>query len=120
MYANNAKGFLQWGYNFYFNQNSYDSVNPYQDSNGDMFFPSGDGYSVYPGKNGEALESMRIIQFREGLEDRQLLEICEKKCGKRRVSDLLSQTVGSTDFDKSSVIAAPILEMRRRLIEMLT
>ena len=119
MYANNAKGFLQWGYNFYFNQNSYDSVNPYQDSNGDMFFPSGDGYSVYPGKNGEALESMRIIQFREGLEDRLLLEMCEKKAGREAVLEILSQTVGETDFDKSARTAEPILELRKRLIDTL-
>lgn len=119
MYANNSRGFLQWGYNFYYNQGSYDLVNPYLDSTGNYFSPSGDCYSVYPAENGEAYESIRILQFREGLEDRQLLELAERRHGRKKVEELMKNTVGKTGFRDSAKSGAPILLLREKMMKLL-
>ncbi len=68
-YKYDIVGFLQWGYNFYFSQYSYDFCNPYLDSTGDFFAQSGDTYSVYPSHDGRALESVRIAAFSDALQD---------------------------------------------------
>ena len=119
MYYHNIKGFLQWGFNFYYNRGSYDYVNPYMDSTGEFFYPSGDGYSVYPAENGEAYDSIRILQFREGLEDMRLLRMAEKKCGREAVDAALKEIFGTIVFSVCPYSAAPILRLRRRLFKML-
>ena len=118
MYANRSVGFLQWGYNFYYNQGSYDLVNPYLDSTGNYFSPSGDCYSVYPAENGEAYESVRLLQFREALEDRQLLEMAERLYGRRKTESIMKKTVGKTGFSDSATSAEPILLLREKLLTL--
>lgn len=86
-------GFLQWGYNFYNNQGSYDPINPYLDSCGNYFVPSGDTYSVYPAQDGKALESMRILHFREGLDDMRALYLAESLVGREKVLETIEPIV---------------------------
>ncbi len=86
-------GFLQWGYNFYYNQGSHDAINPYVDSTGNYFVPSGDTYSVYPAADGTALESMRILHFREGLDDMRALYLAESLVGREKVLETIEPLV---------------------------
>ncbi len=86
-------GFLQWGYNFYNNQGSYDPINPFADSTGNYFVPSGDTYSVYPAQDGTALESMRILHFREGLDDMRALYLAESLVGREKVLETIEPIV---------------------------
>lgn len=86
-------GFLQWGYNFYYNQGSHDAINPYVDSTGNYFVPSGDTYSVYPAADGTALESMRILHFREGLDDMRALYLAESLVGREKVLEIIEPIV---------------------------
>ena len=86
-------GFLQWGYNFYYNQGSHDAINPYVDSTGNYFVPSGDTYSVYPAADGTALESMRILHFREGLDDMRALYLAESLVGRDKVLEIIEPIV---------------------------
>ncbi len=79
------EGFLQWGYNFYYSQNSVHKVNPYECTDGDFFVPSGDCFSVYPGENGEALETLRIKAFLQGLYDLRAMRLAESLCGREAV-----------------------------------
>ena len=92
-YRYKISGFLQWGYNFYNNQGSYDSINPFADSTGNYFVPSGDTYSVYPAQDGTALESMRILQFREGLDDMRALYLAESLVGREKVLEVIEPIV---------------------------
>ena len=46
MYRYHIEGFLNWGYNFYNDQYSYDRVDPFLDTTGDFFSPSGDTFVV--------------------------------------------------------------------------
>ena len=94
MYKFNIEGFLHWGYNFYNNWNSYDTVDPCLDSTGNYFVPSGDTYIVYPGKDGKALESIRINALREAMEDIRALQLCEELYGREYTIKLIDDTAG--------------------------
>ena len=52
MYKAGVTGFLQWGYNFYYNRDSRAPINPFLNTDGDFFAPAGDMFTVYPGDNG--------------------------------------------------------------------
>ncbi len=101
MYKYNIEGFLHWGYNFYNNWNSYDTVDPCLDSTGNYFVPSGDTYIVYPGKDGKAVESIRLNALREAMDDIKALQLCEELYGRDYVINLINETAGMelTFFD---------------------
>ncbi len=90
MYKYDIKGFLQWGFNFYYSQYSLYSINPYITSSADKAFPSGDAFSVYPGQNGPML-SLRAVVFKEALQDMEFLRILEKQIGKEQVIKLIEE-----------------------------
>lgn len=118
-YKYGIAGFLQWGYNFYYNQGSYDFVNPYLDSTGGYFVPSGDAYSVYPSRDGRALESMRLAQFCEALQDRAAMELCESYYGRERVVAELEAVVGEIKFSKCPGKSSEMLAARERVNELI-
>lgn len=88
-YKYNIVGFLQWGYNFYFCQGSVYPINPYEISDGDYFTPAGDCYSVYPGENGEALDSIRICAFYDALQDQRAMQLAETLVGREAVMNAI-------------------------------
>lgn len=60
LYKYCMEGFLHWGSNFYNTQYSLRPVAPYRENDADDAFPAGDAFIVYPGENGEVVESMRL------------------------------------------------------------
>lgn len=108
-------GFLQWGYNFYYNQGSYDPVNPYVDSTGNYFVPSGDAYSVYPATDGTALESMRIVQFREAIDDLRAMELAGSLAGRDAVIAAIEELTGEVVFSRCVCDSAVMLAIRERI-----
>ena len=105
-------GFLQWGYNYYNNIGSHDAINPYLETCGEYFYPAGDGFSVYPAPDGTAYESMRIIQFREGLEDCAAMKLAAKYYGKDAVIAEIEKIVGEVRFDKCLRMPKHMLAVR--------
>lgn len=100
LYKYDIPGFLQWGYNFYYSQFSRYLINPYITSSADGAFPSGDPFSVYPGKNGP-LKSLRALIFKEALQDIEICHLLEKSIGKDAVIKIIETKAGSeiTFFD---------------------
>ena len=88
-YKYNIVGFLQWGYNFYFNQGSVYPINPYEITDGDYFTPAGDCFSVYPGEDGEALDSIRICAFYDALQDQRAMQLAETLVGREAVMNAI-------------------------------
>ena len=119
MFKYNIAGFLQWGYNFYYNQGSRDLINPYCDSTGDYFVQSGDAYSVYPGFKGEALESIRIAAFYEGIQDIRAMKLCEEFYGHDFVVAEIEKVYGEIRFDRCPNTAEDMLAIRRRIDELI-
>ena len=111
-YKYDIVGFLQWGYNFYYNQGSYDFCNPYLDTTGDYWVPSGDAFSVYPSHDGKALETVRICNFREALEDVRAMKLLESLTDKETVLNIIESVLGEVSFDVSNYSPEKILEMR--------
>ena len=111
-YKYDIVGFLQWGYNFYYNQGSRDFCNPYLDSTGDYWVPSGDTFSVYPSHDGKALETIRICNFREALEDVRAMKLLESFTDKETVLGIIESVLGEVSFNVSNYPPEKILEMR--------
>lgn len=78
-------GFLQWGYNYYYNQYSIDEVNPFLNIEGDMFTPAGDNLMVYPGKDGKPLHSLHELLFEQALLDVRAMDAAAEKVGREAV-----------------------------------
>ncbi|MBR6773852.1 MAG: DUF4091 domain-containing protein, partial [Clostridia bacterium] len=116
MYKYDIKGFLHWGYNFYYNCFSYDLINPYVQLDGNAWVPPGDAFSVYPNMDGTALESSRIIVFFEALQDMKAMKLCEKYYGKEMVVKIIDEVIGcDVTFDDCATNADQILEIRERV-----
>ncbi len=116
MYKYDIEGFLNWGYNFYNNQYSYGMINPYLATDSDYFGQAGDSFSVYPGKYGVALESVRLVVFHEAIQDHRALKLCESLYGKEYTLELLGDGKDMTFFDYPRDDDY-LLNMRRRVNE---
>ena len=116
MYKYDIKGFLQWGYNFYYNYFSCDLINPYVQLDGNAWVPPGDAFSVYPNMDGTALESSRIIVFFEALQDMKAMKLCEKYYGKEAIVKIIDEVIGcDVTFDDCATYAEQILEIREKV-----
>lgn len=85
------RGFLQWGYNFYFTQLSKEPVDPYKVTDAGGKFPSGDAFIVYPAKDGTANHSIRLKVFFDGLQDMAALNTLEKLTDKKTCLDIIEE-----------------------------
>ena len=120
MYKYDIAGFLQWGYNFYNNWHSINTVNPYADSSGEYWVPAGDTYSVYPAEDGTAYESTRIIVFHEALEDVRAMKLCESFYGKDRVVAEMEAIFGQEiKFSHCARSSEVMLAIRARIDELI-
>ncbi len=118
MFKYDIKGFLQWGYNFYNNQWSYDNVDPFLCSDGEYFGASGDTYMVYPGKNGEPYPSIRMIALFEGWQDKAAMEYCAELYSKEFVVDEIEKICGTVVFEKCVCESSIMLKIRHRINEL--
>ena len=99
MYLHDIRGFLQWGYNFYHNQYSYDVIDPYLITDGDGFAPAGDAFIVYPGENGPE-ESMRMMHTAQALQDLRALKYLEQLKGRAFVEELIGEAITFSDYPR--------------------
>jgi len=90
LYKFNIKGFLHWGYNFWYSQYSRYPIDPFRVTDAGLAFPSGDAFSVYPGENGP-IDSLRYEVFYEALQDMRALELLEQYIGKEAVVAMLEE-----------------------------
>lgn len=90
LYLNDAKGFLHWAMNYWYDIYSLEYVNPDYVADGNGVFPAGDSFMVYPGADGP-LASLREEAFADGIRDYRMLKTLEKKKGKDFVLSLLEE-----------------------------
>ena len=91
MFKYDIKGFLQWGYNFYFKRLSKGLINPFEVSDAGKQFPSGDSYIVYPAKDGTAYHSLRLKVFYDGLQDMAALKTLSSLTDKKTCIDIIEE-----------------------------
>ncbi len=93
------RGFLHWGFNFYYSQYSRKAIDPFRVTDALNAFPSGDPFIVYPGPDGP-IESLRGRVFYEGLQDMRALQMLASVAGRERAVGLLDEGVaGGITFD---------------------
>ena len=90
LYKFAIKGFLHWGYNFYFSQFSRKSIDPFRVTDADQRFPSGDSFIVYPGPSGP-IESIRLEVMLEAMQDIRAFELLESYIGKDQVIKMIEE-----------------------------
>ncbi len=91
MFKYDIKGFLQWGYNFYFTRLSKGKVDPFTESDAGKSFPSGDSYVVYPAEDGTAYHSLRLRVFYDALQDMAALNTLAKLSDKKTCLDIIEE-----------------------------
>lgn len=85
LYKFQIRGFLHWGYNFWYSQYSVKEIDPYTSTDADYGFPAGDPFVVYPGKDGQVVESLRLKVFYDAFQDLQALKHLESYIGREQV-----------------------------------
>ena len=114
------KGFLQWGYNFYYSQFSKKLINPYHTTDAGRAFPAGDAFSVYPGDDGKCLESIRLVSFNEGVQDMRALELLAGLIGREKTVALIDDVAGmDVKFNEYPANAYFIQTLRRKVNELI-
>lgn len=98
MYKFNVKGFLHWGYNFWYKQFSTGPVDPFTETDAGGSFPSGDSFVVYPGDNGTPLISLRLKVFYDAFQDMRALQLLESLIGKEKTMQILEEGIEPITF----------------------
>jgi hypothetical protein len=112
-------GFLHWGFNFYNNMYSVDAINPYLDATGELQVPAGDSFMVYPAPDGTTLPSIRLMVFREALEDLAAMKLCAEKRGKEAVVNAMETVFGDIRFDRCPTTGEQMLAVRAAVDNLL-
>ncbi|MCK5802195.1 MAG: DUF4091 domain-containing protein [Lentisphaeria bacterium] len=92
------KGFLHWGYNYWYRSQTRELIDPYSVQDGHKWpgWAYGDTFVVYPGPDGP-IDSLRWEVFAESLQDYQLLQAL----GVSRDDKLLAPLRAFDDFPKT-------------------
>ena len=113
LYKSEVKGFLQWGFNFWFTQYSLRVLNPFADTSAGGAFQSGDPFIVYPlDEDGEVVCSLRLYVFHEGLQDMRALKLLEQLSDKETVHQMLGEINGYDEYPRSNQY---IIELREKV-----
>lgn len=116
MYKFTIAGFLHWGYNYYSTGLSIYPIDPYHMTDCDGAFPSGDAFSVYPGKDGAPEESLRAVVFFEALQDMRALQLLESLIGREETLAIVESGLTTPlTFKTYPHNASYILEVRQRV-----
>ncbi len=118
MYKYKMKGFLHWGYNFYYSALSRKSINPFFQTDGEGDFPAGDSFSVYPGKEGPIV-SIRLAVFSHALQDLAAMRLLEKYIGYEETINLMESVAGNIVFEQCASEPDIILKTRQKINEKL-
>ena len=115
MYKENLDGFLRWGYNFWNSQFSKEPIDPYRVTDAGFGFPSGDGFLVYPGKDGTPVASIRLKLLRDAFQDYRVLQTLEQKIGRAEVLNWIAQELGDLSFTQYPADNAVFMDFCQKL-----
>lgn len=122
LYKFGCKGFLQWGYNFWYSQYSKRRIDPFNETDAGEAFPSGDAFVVYPGEDGKPLVSLRYKVFYDGLQDMRALQLLESKIGYDATLALIENKSGDpltfTNYERGIEAMLSKREAVNKAIEM--
>lgn len=89
LYRYDLAGFLQWGYNFYNSVRSSHEIDPFFTTDSDGRYPAGDPLHVYPGRDGQPEDSLRLMVLQQAMQDLRALRWLESLIGREKTLELL-------------------------------
>ena len=119
MFKYDIKGFLHWGYNFWYTQFSKRQLNPFWETDAGLAFPAGDSTVVYPGESGP-MDSIRWEVFHEALQDFRALKALENQIGRAKTLEILEQDFGSITMTNYPNNLNWILNKRKQINDILS
>ncbi len=122
MYKYNIKGFLHWGYNFWFTSLAKRKVFPYSPVElgyrVSESFPSGDSFSIYPlCGSGDPVPSLRIFVFNEALQDVRALQLLEELTDRATVEALLTDINRFDEYPRNTEYYVQLRSTINKMIE---
>ena len=115
MYYTGAKGFLHWGYNYYYDVLSHGIFNPVQNPSGYNATP-GTSFMVYSNPDGTAIPSTRMKVFYEAINDYRALQTLEKLIGREEVKKIIIEHFGEMTY-RTCTQNDMLLEFRAKINE---
>ena len=98
LYMHEIKGFLHWGYNFWYDALSQGFADPNTDACIYHGANPGTGFLVYPALNGGCIPSIRQKVFYEGILDLRALCLLERLIGKGETKRFVEDYFGKVTF----------------------
>lgn len=91
-YRLGAKGFLHWGFNYWHKMEREEIGDPFNDASNALWpdIPYGDPFVIYPGPDGQPMDSIRWEVFAEALQDYAILQSAGIKPGDVLLDDIKS------------------------------
>lgn len=90
MYVHQLDGMLNWGYNFWYSMMSRDQdLDPWSDSCAGGKFYGGNSFMVYPGRDGNPVDSIHFEVFTHALQDLRALQLLESLIGREETLKLV-------------------------------
>lgn len=117
MYMCEAKGFLHWGYNYWYGPLSQGITDPRTDPGYFSGGTPGAAFIVYPATDGSCIGSIRQKVFYEAVNDMRALLRLERLIGKRATRAFVLDYFGEVSFETHLGSAERLLEFRRLLNE---
>lgn len=118
LYKSQIRGFLHWGYNHWYSGLSVKKINPFQITDADACFPSGDAFLVYPGEEGP-INSIRLEVLLEGVQDYRALMHLESLIGREETIRFLERGIQPITFVQYPHDSAWLLDVRERVNQMI-
>jgi len=94
LFKYDIKGFLQWGYNYWYSEHSRYEIDPYFTADGDETWPAGDPFLVYPGFDKNPVLSLRLLVFNEAIQDLRALKLLASYMGHEETTKWLEKLSG--------------------------
>lgn len=120
LYKFKIDGFLHWGYNFYYSQYSGHLIDPFFATDAEGFAPVGDAFLVYPGPDGQPVDSIRLQLLQMAMEDLRALQLLESYVGRQKTMEILEQGLDKPiTFDEFPTDPGFFAELRLRIAQAL-
>lgn len=120
LYRYDLQGFLHWGFNFWYSQYSKCPIDPWRCVDAGHAFPPGDAFLVYPGADGEPIDSIRHEVFHAALQDLRAMRLLEEKIGRENLIAILENDFGKSitmkDYPRGEQNILAIREKINKLI----
>ena len=115
LYTHKIKGFLNWGYNYYYDTQSYGLFDPKIEP---CFFEgtnAGTSFIVYPASDGTCIPSIRQKVFYEGINDMRALQLLERLIGRKATMAFVTSYYAPVDFSVGAESEEKLLAFREEL-----